>query len=307
MGAETHKDLYPNIEIYLGKLKDKEIEASSRKRKLIEEKEEKIKQDIFMQNKECSEKCMKIILFDISEFCKDNLDSSFNVRIVDGKISKAESYIESLNKSRVECESTLGSIEYETLYADKVAEILQELRDYLIQCNEIKKDLEMTKVQVAIQNENVDSISSEIADSGRNEKEIEISKHLLKHVFNMGTKLMKEFSIAVEDLEDVEILDKKNNVLALDNKIDRLLAKSIEFRSIMPVNFENKDLEWKRVTDMIDKVNQLADEYNSALDREASKRGVNKIKLGNESNLKINLPKFRGYDSPRYIFLSSRI
>ena len=105
-------------------------------------------------------------------------------------------------------------------------------------------------------------------------------------------------------MEDIEILDKKRNVSTLDSKIDRLLAKSIEFRRIVPDNYENKDADWLKVTNLIDYVNQLSDEYNSALNEETVTRGINKHKLCNESNLKINLPKLRGYDSPLDIYSS---
>ena len=40
----------------------------------------------------------------------------------------------------------------------------------------------------------------------------------------------------------------------------------------------------------------------SALNKEVLKRGINKNKLFNESNVKINLSKFRGYDSPLDIY-----
>ena len=45
-------------------------------------------------------------------------------------------------------------------------------------------------------------------------------------------------------------------------------------------------------------VNQLSDEYNNALIKEVLKRGITKNKHCNESNVKNNLPKFRGYESP---------
>ena len=69
----------------------------------------------------------------------------------------------------------------------------------------------------------------------------------------------------------------------------------------MPDNCENKDADWLKVTNLIDYVNQLSDEYNSALHEETLTRGLTN-KLCNESNLKINLPKFRGYDSPLDIY-----
>ena len=45
----------------------------------------------------------------------------------------------------------------------------------------------------------------------------------------MGVKLIKEFDVTVNDLEDIEVLERKRNVLTLDSKVDRLLGKSIEF------------------------------------------------------------------------------
>ena len=76
-----------------------------------------------------------------------------------------------------------------------------------------------------------------------NDKEIEISRHLFKQVLYMGVKLIKEFDVTVNNLEDIEVLERKRNVLTLDSKVDRLLGKSIEFRSIMPANYKNKNAE----------------------------------------------------------------
>ena len=77
-------------------------------------------------------------------------------------------------------------------------------------------------------------------------------------------------------MEDIEVLERKRNVLTLDSKVDRLLGKSIEFRSIMPANYKNKNAEWSEVTKLLDDVNQLSDEYNCALNKEVLKRGINK-------------------------------
>ena len=46
--------------------------------------------------------------------------------------------------------------------------------------------------------------------------------------------------------------------------------------------YENKDADWLKVTNLIDYVNQLSDEYNSSLNEETLTRGINKHKLCNE-------------------------
>ena len=296
LGEDQHKELFPDIENYLEQLKRKEIEASTKKRSLFESKEYKTKKDD-------SEKCIKVLLFNILEFCKDNLEDVCNLGVIE-RIMRAERYIEYLNKTRVECECALGTVNYEDVYAEKCEKVLYELRRHLSQCKKLNKELdeeikEKGKNMVVIQNED---IRSEIQNRSKNEKEIEIAMYLFKLVLDMGAKLIKELSVTVSGLEDIEILDKKRNVSTLDSKIDRLLAKSIEFRRIMPDNYENKDADWLKVTNLIDYVNQLSDEYNSALNEEMLTRGINKHKLCNESNLKINLPKFRGYDSPLDIY-----
>ena len=134
LGEDQHKALFPEIENYLDRLKRMEIEASKKKRSLIESKEQKTR--IYE-----SENCMKVLLLEVSEFCKGNLEDMCNLG-VNEKIMRAESYIENLDKTRVECESALGSVTYETLYAEKCENVLDELRKYLPKCKMFRKGLE---------------------------------------------------------------------------------------------------------------------------------------------------------------------
>ena len=75
LGEDQHKTLFPEIENYLDRLKRMEIEVSKKKRSLIELKEQKTR-------KYESEKCMKVLLLDVSEFCKGNLEDMCNLELM---------------------------------------------------------------------------------------------------------------------------------------------------------------------------------------------------------------------------------
>ena len=122
---------------------------------------------------------------------------------------------------------------------------------------------------------------------------------LVQEVKTSMTHLEDIFGVDVDELNDDEITNRKNDLPKEIKKVEnvsKLLHNLLECSN--PV-IENQIDE---IVEMYKNVNKMKDVYTKSINNEVNEREISKQELFKESNLKINLPKFSGYDSKLDIY-----
>ena len=133
----------------------------------------------------------------------------------------------------------------------------------------------------------------------KNIQEKEAVKFLITEINRLILELKNEFSKA-DDVDDEELLRRKEDYPENTLQLDRLSTKIQQAHQIMPSDYSVKD-----VNDMMIEYKKLLDlkkSYDKNLEELIAERELLKEKAFQTSALDINLPKFQGYNSDMDIF-----
>ena len=88
--------------------------------------------------------------------------------------------------------------------------------------------------------------------------------------------------------------DRKTELPMQVRKVENLLEMVHDILKCSEPTMKNRIND---IVDMYRKINKLKENYSHCIDDEMRKREITKQELFNESKLRINLPKFSGYES----------
>ena len=122
---------------------------------------------------------------------------------------------------------------------------------------------------------------------------------LLQEVESSMKDLLEVFNIELTSKNDEEIAERKANLPKHLQRMDNL-SKMIE--KLMESSSTLVEEQLQEITEKYHSIRRLKNRYNEDISNEAKVREISKQELFKESMLKINLPKFAGYDSKLDIY-----
>ena len=160
-----------------------------------------------------------------------------------------------------------------------------------ITCGKRKiKDLKHQEVGVLIDKEK--------AEEKKNyDDKVTLSDHILDDIETRSQMLAKTFDLNFDDLTDEKVEERKKNWFQVEKDFNKILDKITELVKETPTAYEDASGVIASAKKTRDKLQALKVKYLEDLDAEVLKRDIGDNKKQSRAILKIQLPKFRGYDS----------
>ena len=130
---------------------------------------------------------------------------------------------------------------------------------------------------------------------------------LMKHMFNeielRACNLEKRCSGSINSWSDSQVFEKRNDIKMIDTEFNEILNKITELVKGTPLEYEEEFGILKTAYKIRNTLRIKKDDYQAELEKEMYDRDLSSEKLQNALLLKIELPKFRGYDSKMDIYI----
>ena len=278
----------------------KEVEVEEVQAEVVEEQGEKvaelsnllrsisISEDLQLMSREAEMEKEKIdalaidestIADDIADYIDENeVEDATSISEIEGKINKIEQLRTSYRKKHKELKLMLGS-KYGEVYEKDHDKKLSSVKEYIKKANHFKKEMVEHKSKADIKLE-ASKIRSKV--------------FLFEEVEATIKSLYGKFTVNITDMNDDEISDRKNEFPKQLQKLENLSKMVHDILECSESAMENRIND---IMDMYRKINKLKKSHSPCIDDEMRKREITKQQLFNESKLRINLPKFSGYES----------
>ena len=129
---------------------------------------------------------------------------------------------------------------------------------------------------------------------------------LMKHMFNeielRACNLEKRCSGSINSWSDSQVFEKRNDIKMIDTEFNETLNNITELVKGTPLEYEEEFGILKTAYKIRNTMRIKKDDYQAELEKEMYDRDLSSEKLQNALLLKIELPKFRGYDSKMDIY-----
>ena len=161
---------------------------------------------------------------------------------------------------------------------------MQTMKNYIKNVKPLKEDMSERKSKADIKHKGT-KLRSELFLG----EEVKSSIAHLEEVFRKDVKVMKDDKILTREADlpkELQKMDKKSNML------HRLLESS---NSVVENQIDN-------IMKRYNEINKMKDTYYEAINRKSTVTGISKQELFNKSKLRINLPRFSGYDTKLVIY-----
>ncbi len=129
------------------------------------------------------------------------------------------------------------------------------------------------------------------------ENKILSSQNIFSHIFDRFSNLESKLKVEINDLSDLQILDKSKEVKLYDRDVNDILDKILKLSETHPERYEETMNLNVVVTDRKKNLMENLNDLKDSLNREINSRGISEEKVKNASLLGIELPKFGGYKS----------
>ena len=279
-----------------GKKVQKEVAAEEDNQDVVEEQGEEVAElssllrsisisgDLQLMSKEADMEKEKIDALPIDESTiADYIDENevgdvSSVAEIEGKINKIEELRTAYRRKHKQLKLLLGS-KYGEVYDEDYDRKVSSVKEYIKNANHFKKEM--------------------IERKSKSEIKLEASKirsrvFLFEEVENTIKNLYGKFSANINDINDEEVSVRKNE---LPKQVEKLENVSKSIHDILECSDPAMESRINNIMEMYRKINLLKESYSQCIDNEMKKREITKQELFNESKLKINLPKFSGYES----------
>ena len=184
---------------------------------------------------------------------------------------------------------------YDTQYKPNYDVNIKAIKDYLASIKEVKKTIR--KKEHSENTKMVDEHQAVV--SGERLRKQETSEFLIADVGRIMDLLLQETDMfsSSSDVTDQEIWDVKKNLPTIQKQTDSMCEKYKELLEIVPDSLPDKDRKLKELSKKYKELLKAEKQFRERLDAEIKERELTKEKSFETSTLKINLPKFSGYDS----------
>ena len=249
-------------------------EAKSKLRVL---KEEKYKNGLRVEE--------EVLILKIRELDRGKISASEDLQDLDDRITKTEALLSDSFNLSARLKKGFGK-EFDELYARKVDRWAHDIHSRLNEAKNLKKQIlyKMGESQKSV------------TESTELHRQIGNAENLAHEISLRCHSLILKYDVNFEELSDYQILEISKNK-NLDGEFNEILEKITNLVSLSPYGGEEVQ---KMVKDTLKKRDDLAekrDKFVLNLQTIIRKRDVSDGKLKNALNLKIELPKFSGYES----------
>ena len=141
----------------------------------------------------------------------------------------------------------------------------------------------------------VDDHQAEIR--GERQRKQETAEFLIADVGRIMDLLLKETALFSDDVTDEELWEAKKHLPIMQKQTESMCDKYKALLEIIPDSVSQKDRKLNELSDKYRSLLSADKDFRERLDAEMKKRELTKEKSFETSTLKINLPKFGGYDS----------
>ena len=221
---------------------------------------------------------------DVDDFIDENeIDQSSTLEEIDVKINRMEQLRTSYRRLHNELKTLLQE-SYGDQYGSSYECKLQMIKSFIKNANAVKKDKSEMKSK---------------ADVKQKSSKLRSDIFLAQEVKTSMTHLKEVFGVDLDEMNDDEITSRKNDLPKEINKVENLSKKVHNLLECSNPVIENQIDE---IVEMYKNINKMKNVYTKAINDEVNEREISKQELFQESKLKINLPKFSGYDSKLDIY-----
>ena len=216
---------------------------------------------------------------DIEDYIDENeVDVSTCIAEIDVKINKMEEFRTSYRKKHKELKLILGS-KYEDLYSGNYDRKLSSVKEYIKRVNHFKKEMIERKSN---------------ADSKIQASKVRSKTFLYEETEKTIRDLNGKFNVSFENMNDEEVANRKGD---LPKDIQKLENLSKKIHDILECSESSMEYKIDEIMQRYRQITKLKESYIQCIENEMRNREITKQELFKESKLKINLPKFSGYES----------
>ena len=313
---EGHAERYPEYEDEMNKLREYTKEAKIRRREAKEKieagkrEEERLEKGSEKEEKKLALKCEHDFFLAKLEKKFTSYDWSIlsDYNNVYSGVNMFETYINEWYSLNGKLKGLFG----EDAYLEK----FQPMFDHLVE--RINKQIEGGKLKLkeilSIQEESTrkneedraraECENKKIQEEKSCEKEMQLNserkmsaKNLYDEIKVLAVNLSSRCEIDVSDITDYQILDLKKNVFNFTSELREILDKITSFSKLVPYCGKEEVKMMEELTDCRNNVAADVTKFSNDLGKLMRDRDISEEKLKSALSLKIELPKFSGYDS----------
>ena len=134
-------------------------------------------------------------------------------------------------------------------------------------------------------------------DERMNFEKIRAFDAIFENIKERAYLLKDKYELSLSDLSDSQILEKETELKSLDSEFSRILDLITELSKNYPLGYSEADTVIRRAEYGKEKLKTLKDEYASNLKKIVCDRDLSHEKVKNSQLLKLDVPKFNGYES----------
>ena len=134
-------------------------------------------------------------------------------------------------------------------------------------------------------------------DERMNFEKIHAFDAIFENIKERAYLLKDKYELPLSELNDSQILEKETELKSLDSEFSRILDLITELSKNYPHGYAEADSIIRRAEVGKEKLKTLKEEYASTLKKIVCDRDLSKEKVKNSQLLKLDVPKFIGYES----------
>ena len=238
---------------------------------------------------------------DIVDYIDENEHTEDSAIVdIDISINKIEEYRTKFRSVHKDLKSN-DEATYEGEFKVKYDNNIKSMKDYLALMKKVKASIRANETKENAKM--VDEHQSEL--QGERQRKKETSEFLITDVGRIMDLLLDDtasFSSGGDQVTDEEIWEMKKNIPLMKKQMESMCEKYKELLEMVPDSIKDKDKKLKVLSDKYQKLLKSEKVFRDKLDTEIRERELTKEKSFETSTLKINLPKFGGYDSKMDVY-----
>ena len=129
------------------------------------------------------------------------------------------------------------------------------------------------------------------------DEKISFIKYMFDEIKSSASNLDKRYSVSLKSLSDNQVFEKRSDIKIMDTEFNEILNKVTELVKEIPSQYNEEHGTLKTIYEIRDALRIKKDNYTAELKHEIYGRNLSSEKLQNASLLKIELAKFKGYNS----------
>ena len=300
LGDDQYKKKYENLQVPQlastwvknAKLEIKRRKEDEKLESLLREKE-KLRTEVRHATTRIDQD-LKIMFEDNSEFVED---LNRNINVVRG-------YIHEYSNVMIKVENLFTVEEYNLEFYSTYINKNTMMNDFIREMFEKIKIIKHNEIEIQKQKEET-TRKSEIelrTEESEKQKNVTVEKinvfnGIFSNIQERTCLLREKLEISVADLTDVQIMEKQKDIKVLDTEFNKILDLITELIKCSPPDYNQTEAVLERASAGKEILKKLKYVYQINLEKELKCRDLSAEKVKNASLLKLEVPKFHGYDS----------